>query len=133
MEKTNQSEPRLAHLLHVKVGEEFLIDGFCDGCKSFTINEDGSFKTEPRMYPGSCQAILAAIENPELVVPLHKFTDDEKILIKLIKTYYPDVVALSASKNCVYPFAEDLDKYGWVESFPKIMFPSIEVGDTVLI
>lgn len=133
MEKTNHSEPRLARLLHINVGEEFLIDGFCDGCKSFTINNDGSFKTDPEMYPGSCKAILAAIENPQLVIPLHRFTDDEKALISLIKKYYPDVIALTASKNCVYPFAEDLEKYGWVECFPKTMFPSIEVGDTVLI
>lgn len=57
--------PRICSLLNVNVGDVFTIDNF-PGC-TFTIKDNGTFKTSPPNVKGSSAALLMALDHPDRI------------------------------------------------------------------
>ena len=60
------TKPCICNLLGVEVGEKFSIDGF-PVC-TFSIKEDGTFKTKPSNVAGSAAALLTTLDHPDRVL-----------------------------------------------------------------
>lgn len=60
------AKPCICNILGVEVGEKFSIDGFLD-C-TFSIKEDGTFKTKPSNVAGSAAALLTTLDHPDRVL-----------------------------------------------------------------
>lgn len=142
-QEDNMSEnkkPRLAEALGVEVGEKFKIKGYFDGEYSFDdvvlfrLLKNGTYETTPPRYKGSAVALLQAIEHPERIIHMPRWTEreveDAKNIIRLFGT--EDFTYAMKDENG-YPGLSDTDNFFTMGTIglENNIFPSLKPGEFV--
>lgn len=121
----DRKQPRICEILGVEVGDKFRIQGYTNSV-TFQIEPDGKYTTQPPNAIRSSFAFLDCIENPDRIIKLPRFTDNESKLLKLLYDYAPDT-SVKALETCVLITMGDTESY----CFPKGMFPTIKCGENI--
>ena len=130
-------EPRLSKILGVPAKKWFTISSDRDDVK-FRILEDGSYETSPPLQASSSRAIMAAIENPDLVtlVPEKKFSNREMTVLKAIYKVCPEAYLYRSKTDDVLFWdvdgSENMNGYEH-NRLPWKLFPQIKHGDKVVL
>lgn len=138
MEK--KDKPRICEVLGVEVEQRFTVDGYCPTVKAFWITADGLFETDPPKFPGTSCAMMVAINHPDRIIRLPRFTQEEMAVLRAVKAAYPWAKYIVRSVAGLY-FSErkptfTKDEYlssgtaGRFAGLPNKLFLSIQQGKT---
>ena len=130
--KTTNTKPKICEILEVEVGEEFKIKGW--DTVVFQILDDGTFITQPVNVPGSSTALLQAIEHPERVGHLPRWSADEVALARafLEACCNKEDVFFSRRSNGRLCWGVDSEGMDLSENhLPVCLFPQIKNGEKV--
>ena len=131
-ETQTMSRPKICEILGVEVGEEFRIRGFDETV--FQILDDGTFATQPVNFPGSSVVLLQAIEHPERVVHLPRWSADEVAVARafLEACYSMDDVFFFRRTNGRLCWGVDSEEMDLSENhLPVCLFPQIKNGHKI--
>lgn len=136
---SENKKPRLAEILNVEVGEKFKIKGYFDGgfpfgeIVVFQLLEDGTYTTTPAMCPGSAAALLQSIDQPERIIHIPRWTEQEvedaKNIIRLLgANNYCCVTREISGEVYLLKHQAHFDM-----SLPEYIFPSLKCCKTVML
>lgn len=131
-EEQTMSRPKICEILGVEVGEKFRIQGSDETV--FQILNDGTFATQPVNVPGSTTALLQAIEHPERVVCLSRWSPDEVALARAFweACYSMDDVFFYRRSNGRLCWGVDSEGMDLSENhLPVCLFPQIKNGHKI--
>lgn len=129
---TSNSKPKICEILGVEVGEEFKIKGLDETV--FQILDDGTFTTQPFNVPGSTTVLLRALDHPERVVHLPRWSSDEVALAKTFwdACYNMADVFFFRGNNGRLSWGVDSESMPLEENYlPVCLFPQIKNGQKV--
>lgn len=117
----------IAHRLNVEVGVPFTIPSFSKNT-TFYLLPDGTYETKPPMVRGSSNALLRAIESPELVCPILQWTTREQVVAQTLRIAIGENIYLRRHEagSLHWSFVTN-DFWG---TLPSALFPSLPDGYT---
>lgn len=137
--KPNNSKPKICEILGVEVGEEFKIKGLDETV--FQILDDGTFTAQPFNVPGSTTVLLRsttvllrALDHPERIVHLPRWSPDEVTLAKMFwdACYNMADVFFSRGNDGRLSWGVNSDSMPPEENYlPVCLFPHIKNGQKV--